>query len=153
MSAAQNEAEWVIRLAQTEDRADWAELRRELWPQCSRQRHLLEIEQVLASSGVVALACVRGEPVGFAEVSLRHDHVEEATITPIPYLEGWYVAKSHRRQGIGTALVAFVEQWSREHGFQEIASDAESANLGSRRMHLRLGFREGTSTVHFIKAL
>jgi aminoglycoside 6'-N-acetyltransferase I len=62
-----------------------------LWPDCPRERHALEIEQLLQSEGVVALANVDGELAGFAEVSIRRDHVEGTSTAPVPYLEGWYV--------------------------------------------------------------
>lgn len=32
-------------------------------------------------------------------VSIRADHVEGASITPVPYLEGWYVAAAYRGRG------------------------------------------------------
>jgi aminoglycoside 6'-N-acetyltransferase I len=60
-----------------------------------------------------------------AELSIRRDHVEGTTSTPVPYLEGWFVAEHVRNRGIGRALLEFVEAWSRFHGYTEIASDAD----------------------------
>ena len=142
-----------IREATPADRADWARLRGRLWPECPPERHRLEIDQLLDGTGVVALAVVGGETVGFAEISVRVDHVEGATIAPVPYLEGWYVAEAHRGQGIGRALLAFAERWAQARGFREFASDAEIGNRRSRRLHAALGFRETGRTVHYIKRL
>jgi len=146
-------AEIVIREAQASDGEAWARLRAELWPHCSLERHRLEIAQLMRSTGIVALAVLRGEPVGFAEVSIRVDHVEGTSSTPVPYLEGWYVAPAHRGRGIGTALLEFTETWARKRGYSEIASDAEIVNEESILLHGRRGFAEVGRTVHFVKTL
>jgi aminoglycoside 6'-N-acetyltransferase I len=143
----------VIRLAKPEDRIGWERLRSQLWPECPLERHRLEIEQLLAGSGVVALASTEEELVGFVEVSARVDHVEGTTSVPVAYLEGWYVAEKFRGRGIGRALLAFAEKWATEHGYRELASDAEIANASSIRLHKIAGFREVGRSVHFVKSL
>jgi aminoglycoside 6'-N-acetyltransferase I len=111
------------------------------------------MKQLLAGKALVAVAEIDGELVGFAEVSIRVDHVEGTADSPVPYLEGWYVRNAHRRRGIGRALLEFVENWALERGFKEIASDAETANEAGIRLHARLGFAEAGRTVHFVKPL
>ena len=143
----------TLRIAKPEDRTGWEQLRFQLWPECPLERHRLEIEQLLAGSGVVALASVGKELVGFAEVSTRVDHVEGTTSAPVAYLEGWYVAEKFRGQGIGRALLAFAEKWAADHGIQELASDAELTNADSIRLHKTAGFREVGRSVHFVKSL
>lgn len=129
-------------------------MRRALWPDCPAQKHALEIEQVLKSEGVVLVAeDGRGELVGFAEVSLRRDHVDGATICPVPYLEGWFVAPTWRGQGAGRALIDAAERWAVARGYTEIASDAEAGNLLSIELHGRLGFAEVERNVTFLKKL
>ena len=107
----------------------------------------------MAGAGVIALACVDREVVGFAEVSIRGDHVEGTKDSPVPYLEGWYVAPHHRGRGVGRALLGFVEKWARTKGYRELASDAEIANRKSIRAHAKLGFTEVGRTVHFVRHL
>ena len=143
----------VIREAQASDGDAWARLRADLWPDCTLERHRLEIAQLTRSAGVVALAVRAGEPIGFAEVSIRVDHVEGTSSAPVPYLEGWYVAPAHRGRGIGTALLEFIEGWARMRGYREIASDTEIDNEASILLHRRRGFAEVGRTVHFVKTL
>jgi len=143
----------IIRCATVGDRAAWVRLRRRLWPDCPTARHRLEVRQLLAGDGVIALACVDKEVVGFAEVSLRGDHVEGTTATPVPYLEGWYVSPRHRGHGVGRALLGFVEKWARTKGYRELASDAEIANRKSILAHAKLGFSEVGRSVHYVKRL
>ena len=142
-----------IFIATAEHAEPWSKLRRALWPQCPTSSHTLEIQQLLASDGLVALARLDNEIVGMAELSIRRDHVEGTTATPVPYLEGWFVAEHVRNRGIGRALLKFVEDWSRSHGYHEIASDAELHNTHSIRLHTALGFREVGRSVHFVKPL
>lgn len=143
----------IYRTARETDRADWIQLRYELWPHCPVDRHDLEIEQLLKSDGIVAVAEVDGSLVGFAEISIRHDHVEGTRASPVPYLEGWFVKPAHRSLGIGRGLMDFVEQWAIARGFDEIASDAELDNDHGITLHGKLGFTEVGRTVHFVKPL
>jgi aminoglycoside 6'-N-acetyltransferase I len=143
-----------IRKLRETDQPRWLELRRALWPDCPDGRHVLEMEQLLRSDGAILLAEERGgQVVGFAELSIRKDHVEGTTSAPVPYLEGWYVMPAHRGMGIGRALIRHVEEWALAAGFSEIASDAELNNPDSIRAHAHLGFREVGRTVHFVRRL
>jgi aminoglycoside 6'-N-acetyltransferase I len=132
----------------------WITMRQALWPECPLERHELEVEQALHGKGVVLLAAdAHHEAIGFAEVSIRNDHVEGTSSAPVPYLEGWYVVPGCRGQGVGRALVDAVAAWALKEGFTELASDAELSNEGSIRAHQRLGFREAGRTVHFVRRL
>jgi aminoglycoside 6'-N-acetyltransferase I len=114
----------------------------------------LEIDQLLNSDGVVFVAeDDQANLIGFAEVSLRRDHVDGALICPVPYLEGWFVEASFRRQGIGRALMGAVEKWAMTGGYTELASDAEIDNSLSIRLHKLLGFFEVDRNVTFLKKL
>jgi aminoglycoside 6'-N-acetyltransferase I len=142
-----------IFIAGADHAGEWLRLRSALWPECPPERHRLEIAQLLGSEGLVALARADGKLAGFAEVSIRRDHVDGTTSAPVPYLEGWYVEEKFRGKAVGRALVAFVENWARDRGFVELASDAEIWNEESIRLHGLLGFREVGRTVHFVKTL
>jgi len=143
-----------IRQARLNDKAAWARLRLALWPHCSEHKHRLEISQVLNSNGVVFVAENDDvKLIGFAEVSLRSDHVDGASISPVPYLEGWFVEARYRKQGVGRALIEAVERWAMARGFTELASDAELENSLSIRLHKRLGFSEMDRNVTFLKKL
>jgi aminoglycoside 6'-N-acetyltransferase I len=143
-----------IRQAWPKDKASWARLRRALWPDCSERKHRLEICQVLGSEGVVFVAeNGSGKLVGFAEVSLRRDHVDGAESSPVPYLEGWFVEARYRKRGIGGSLIGAVEKWATARGYTELASDAEQENLLSIRLHKQLGFSEIDRNVTFLKKL
>ena len=136
------------------DQQQWLEMRRTLWPDCPKERHFLQIDLLLRSGGIVLLAeGADGRSLGFAEISIRRDHVEGTCSAPVPYLEGWYVDPSHRNRGVGRALIDAAEKWALEAGFTELASDAEIVNDKGIRAHLNLGFREVGRSVHFVRPL
>ena len=144
----------TIRFATPQDRDQWLILRRELWPDCPEHKHQLEIDHILSSQGVVFIAEHNDIGlVGFAEISIRHDHVEGASINPIPYLEGWFVDERFRRKGIGRSLISAAEEWAKQQGFTEFASDADIGNQYSITIHTALGFKEVSRNVHFLKSL
>jgi aminoglycoside 6'-N-acetyltransferase I len=58
-----------------------------------------------------------------------------------------------RGRGYGRQLVQAAELWALENGFDELASDAELANMDSITAHRPLGFEESGRIVCFIKKL
>ena len=94
-----------------------------------------------------------GKPAGFAQCQLRHDYVEGTETSPVGYLEGIYVLPEHRSQGCARELLARCEQWAREQGCTEFASDCELDNGGSLAFHLKMGFAEANRIICFTKKL
>lgn len=90
-----------------------------------------------------------GELGGFISFSLR-PWADGCDSSPVPYVEGWWVAPELRRTGVGRALVAAVEHWCRENGYRELGSDVELDNDASLRAHAALGF-EPTVRVQFFR--
>lgn len=86
---------------------------------------------------------------GFVSFSVR-PWAEGCDSTPVPYVEGWWVAPDLRRAGVGRALVEAVEQWCRERGYSELGSDVELDNVISLGAHVALGF-EPTARVQFFR--
>jgi aminoglycoside 6'-N-acetyltransferase I len=93
-----------------------------------------------------------GRLVGFLEASIR-PFVEDCNTDHVGYLEGWYVEPQFRKLGIGRELVSQAEQWARQKGCSEMASDAEIGNDLSLAAHQNLGYRETSRLVHLRKDL
>lgn len=96
---------------------------------------------------------VRSLSPGFNPDLLRSEYVAGAATSPVCYLEGAYVLPEYRRQGISSEFVRMVEEWARERGITELASDAELENAVSHQFHKKNGFREVKRTVSYIKRL
>ena len=153
-----------IRTVRSMDREAWVRLRSELWPHHPLPDLAREVESYLRGDGLWRLgdrsipftAFVAEDPdlgiVGFVEASLR-PWAEKCRTTPVGYLEGWYVAPASRRRGIGRSLVGAAEEWARERGCQEMASDAHVDNLASEKSHRALGYEEVQRLIHFRRPL
>jgi aminoglycoside 6'-N-acetyltransferase I len=135
--------------------AGWLALRMALWP-AERDEHLQEMQELCEQPGRYAqfVACTAsGEAQGLVEVALRSDYVNGTESSPVGFLEGLYVDPAYRGQGIAALLVKTAEQWAREQGCSEMASDALLDNVASHAMHQALGFEETERVVYFRKPL
>ncbi len=131
-----------------------AELSLLLWPEHSLAEMRAEYAELIARRDcAVFLACVEGEAVGYAQAQLRHDYVEGTESSPVGYLEGVYVREAFRRRGIARALLSACENWAKEMGCTEFASDCELENTLSQAFHACSGFREANRIVCFVKPL
>lgn len=144
----------MIRKAETGDTKTVAELALQLWPEHSTEELETEFSELLKDDAcAVFLSEQDGKPVGFAQCQLRHDYVEGTDSSPVGYLEGIYVAEPYRNRGIAAALLAACEDWAREQGCTEFASDCELTNTESLRFHLAAGFTEANRIICFVKEL
>jgi aminoglycoside 6'-N-acetyltransferase I len=145
-----------IRLIGRGDLEAWCAMRHALWPAAAERDLMREgrayFDSASSLQAVFLGEAVSGEPSGMLELSLR-SVAEGCRTTPVPYVEGWYVVPEARRGGMGRCLMAAAEQWARERGYTEIASDAVIDNHVSERAHLALGFAEVERAIHFRKEL
>ena len=153
-----------IRTLTVADRGEWIRLRSELWSRSrmdflekdadtflrSRRAHRFRRNGMIATVIVAELG--PGKLVGFAEADLR-PYADGCHSSPVGYLEGWYVAPELRRTGIGRALVRAVEDWARDLGCTEMASDTEVNNATSRLAHKSLGYTEVQRLLHLRRDL
>ena len=144
---------FTIRTARPDDILSLAQLRETLWPEGTADEHAAEVPSLLDSTNdCVYVAEADGRVIAFLEGRLR-SHADGCETSPVGYLEGWFVAQEWRGRGVGGALVRQFEQWSRERGCRELASDTWLDNSASQRAHERLGFTEVDRVVHYRKAL
>jgi GNAT superfamily N-acetyltransferase len=80
-----------------------------------------------------------GEAVGFIHLTTAEDyysasltaHVADVVVTP-----------AAGGRGVGSALLAYAEQWARERGFSMLTLNVFSANRRARDLYARLGYEE-----------
>ena len=144
----------TIRKAETADLDAVTRLFLALWPSHEEGELRKEFAELLSGDeSAVFLSLSDGEPVAAAQCGLRHDYVEGTSSSPVGYLEGIYVAPAYRRQGIAGKLCTACENWAREKGCAEFASDCALENTGSFRFHMGLGFSEAGRIICFTKKL
>lgn len=142
-----------IRQAQRGDIPALSSMALRLWSGCARDEVEQDIAERFGDGEAFFLAEADGAPVGFAEVSLRHDYVEGSETSPVGYLEGVFVEEGYRRRGIAKALAASCEQWAAAEGCREFASDCRIENETSRLFHTAAGFTEASRIICFIKTI
>lgn len=126
----------------------------ELWPDGTWKDEHDNCGKILGSDKETCiLARTDTAYVGFIYLSVRSDYVEGTTSRPAAYIEGLYVRKGYRRTGTGNKLIAAGEEWAKEKGCTQIASDAELDNARSIEFHIQSGFREVNRVVCFVKDL
>lgn len=94
---------------------------------------------------------IDAKAIGFANASLRHDYVEGCETSPVAYLEAIYVEEEHRLLGYAKDLVNRCEEWGREQGAKEFASDCILTNTASYKFHIAIGFKEVNRIICFKK--
>jgi aminoglycoside 6'-N-acetyltransferase I len=135
--------------------SECVELMKELWPHDSYSKLINSINKSTHSVNnlFVILTNDRNEYIAFAEFSIRNDYVEGSKKTPVGYLEGIYVRKKYRKQGISRILLKYGENWAKMKGCHEFASDTELRNKLSQKVHKKLGFIAANKIVCFIKKI
>jgi aminoglycoside 6'-N-acetyltransferase I len=149
-----------LRRAQLSDRDQLARLRAALWPESSAEEHTRELEPILQGNAPGTLPVENlvaessdGQLIGFLQTGLR-SHADGCDPSrPVGFIEGWYVVESFRYRGIGRLLLAAAEEWARNQGCIEMASDTWIDNELSQHVHEALGYAVVDRCVHYRKVL
>ena len=149
----------TIRLLKLEDRAEWMRMLLLLYPDSAPADHTPSVDAYLSGrqigelipAAVFVVERADGRLGGFLELSVRN--YAEGCTGDTPYIESWFVDEDLRGSGAGRSLMNAAEQWAKEHGYHELASDALLDNVISHAAHRALGFEEVERGVHFRKAL
>lgn len=145
--------EVVIHRATFEDRVEWFNMRKGIWPDAPDDYLNFDLDEILASENdAVFFALAEGRPVGMIEARIR-EYGEGCETSPVGYIEGWFMYPDMRGQGISKWLTQAAEDWARGKGCSEMASDTWLDNEASIRAHVKLGYFEVERLVHFVKQL
>lgn len=144
----------TIYKAKKEDALTVAKLAIQMWEDNVLEELAAELAELMKSpEAVVFLGAVDGKAIGFAQCQLRHDYVEGTETSPVGYLEGIFVETEYRKRGFAKQLLTACENWAKEQGCTEFASDCELDNTGSLKFHMSLGFEEVNRVICFKKKL
>ena len=140
--------------AEAENAEYLSELVRIIWPEHTLEELTGIIKRYIASEDAAVFAeTADGQYVGVALCCLRHDYVEGCETSPVGYLEGIGIHEAFRFRGIARKLLSECEQWAKEKGCREFASDCELTNMASLNFHLSVGFQEENRIICFKKTL
>jgi RimJ/RimL family protein N-acetyltransferase len=143
-----------VRAYRDSDWSEWLRMSVALFPDYSAEdlargmrdfRGRNDAEVFVVDRGSAALA-------GFVEVGSR-PYADGCDTSPVGYIEAWYTDPDVRRNGHGRALLRAAEDWAREQGYREMASDALLDNDVSHAAHRRVGYEEVGRVMQFRKIL
>lgn len=135
-----------------QDAYNVAKLACKLWKDSDYDELKDEFETISSRKNeIVFTAYVDEKMIAFAHCSIRKEYVEGTKSSPVAYLEAVYVEDEYRDAGIGTKLIRCCENWAKDKGLTEFASDCNINNANSRSLHKHCGFNEASTLVHFIK--
>ncbi|GAB3700586.1 GNAT family N-acetyltransferase [Spirosoma flavus] len=137
------------------DFQEWQQLALALWPDTTESEMTDVLKEINESPKQAAFIARDNQQkaIGFINLSLRNDYVPGASQTPVAFVEGIYVAPDCQQQGVGRALIQQAEQWAREQGSKELASDVVIDNTLGEAFHKGVGFEEVERTISFIKPI
>ncbi len=131
-----------------------AKLAIKMWEDNTLEGLAEDLSEIIASPESAIFLLYDGETaIGFAQCQLRHDYVEGTDSSPVGYLEGIFVEETYRNKGYAKMLLKQCENWAKEVGCTEFASDCELDNTGSLAFHLKMGFEEANRVICFTKKL
>lgn len=93
----------------------------------------LDTVQRKIDAGEVVLA-ERTQPVGYARFELMWSR--------LPYLTLIWVLPEQRRQGVGRALLSYLEAMLQQRGFRALLSSSTATEAEPQAWHRHMGFRD-----------
>ncbi len=144
----------MIVKATSKDSLALAKIAIKMWSEHSLDELAKEFEDTIdCRESAIFMLMVDNQAVGFAQCQLRHDYVEGTDTSPVGYLEGIFLEQEFRHRGHAKKLLAQCEEWAKNKGCTEFASDCESDNDESLKFHINMGFTEVNRIICFKKQL
>ncbi len=143
-----------VRAYRDGDWPEWLRMSVALFPEYSAENLAAGMRDFRAREDAEVFVVEREDRglAGFVEVGSR-PYADGCDTGPVGYVEAWYIDADARRAGYGRALLHAAEDWARQRGYQEMASDALLDNHVSHAAHQRAGYEEVGRVVQFRKSL
>lgn len=131
---------------------EWTELTVKLFPHHSFNEMYEANAEFLKSGKEIGFLYRQGDKaVAFMNISIRHEYVNGSTTSPVVFIEAIYVLPENRQQGIARELIAWAEEFAKENGITQLASDCLIENTESEQFHEHCGFEEMERVICFVK--
>lgn len=144
----------MIRIATEKDSCILAEMAVQMWENQTAEELAAEFAETMKDeNSAFFIKSENDTAVGFAQCNLRTDYVEGTESSPVGYLEGIFVKEGYRNKGYARELLTACENWAKDMGCSEFASDCELSNTGSLYFHKAMGFDEVNRIICFKKSI
>ncbi len=102
-------------------------------------------ERMSKNESVIFLAFDQQEAIGFTQLYRSFSSV---SLQPILILNDLFVKESHRKLGIGSALLNHGKQYCKEHKFKGLALET-ATNNPAQHLYERLGWEKDVHCFHY----
>ena len=131
---------------------EWTNLAVMLFPDSTFDDELKFHKEILELEKEVGFLYQKDDQyVGFMNISIRNDYVNGTDTSPVVYIEAIYVLSEYRQHGIGRKFLEHAEQFAKERGITQLASDCFIDNIMSENFHKSCGFIEKERVICFVK--
>ena len=131
---------------------EWAEMSVLLFPELTFEEAYAECEEWLEVRKEIGVLYQKdGKYAGFMQISVRNDYVNGTETSPVVFVEAIYIYPEYRKLGIGREFIEYAENFARERGISELASDCLLDNTDSEKFHKSCGFIEKERVICFAK--
>jgi len=138
--------------ANQEHLEDWTNLAIMLFPESTFEDELKFHKEILELEKEVGFLYQKDDKyVGFMNISIRSDYVNGTDTSPVVYIEAIYVLSEYRQYGIGRKFIEHAEQYAKQMGITQLASDCIIDNTLSENFHKNCGFIEKERVICFVK--
>ncbi len=115
--------EIIIHRATHKDKGEWFRMRKCIWPDAPDEYLDFDLDDILASDNdAVFFAFIEDQLAGMIEARIR-EYGEGCETSPVGYIEAWFVQEEYRGKNVAGVLTQAAENWAREKGCTEMASD------------------------------
>ena len=130
----------------------WTDLAILLFPDSTFEEELNYHKEVLKSNKEMGFLYQIGDQyVGYMNLSIRSDYVNGTNTSPVVFVEAIYVLPNYRAQGIGKKFIEYAEDFAKQRGITQLASDCFLDNAASESFHKSCGFVEKERVICFVK--
>ena len=131
---------------------EWIALSLLLFPEHTDSEMRGYYTEILESEKEIGLLYEKdGKYIGYMNLSIRSDYVNGTDTSPVAFIEAIYVLPEYRKQGIAREFVGYAEQFARQRGLRQLASDCLIENQMSENFHKSCGFIEKERVICFVK--
>lgn len=118
------------------------------WRSAADERRYLRAVRSSSHAAVLVAETPAGELVGRLSIA-RDQHPSSPHVADI----GVMVADTHRRRGVGRALLAAAADWARDVGIAKLELSVFPHNTAAIALYEELGYeREGYRRAHYVRA-
>ena len=95
------------------------------------------------------VADVDGQPVGWIHVAIA-EYVDSG---PFVVIGGLVVDTTHRKSGVGRALMTRAEEWAREQKIPVVRLSSSTGRTNAHQFYERIGYKNIKTQYSFLKSL